>query len=99
MARTISPKGGIRPNNTTVTVEEGRTICTLYKTRIATFDPATDSVTLDTGGYDTPTTFRRMNECLRAWGFIDGARGSRFIGKGDFRTSNVRTYGREGLKP
>lgn len=69
MPLALPKSGGIRPYNTTVTIRDGKTVCTLYQTDIAVYDPATNSVTLDTGGYDTPTTIRRMNECLASWGF------------------------------
>jgi hypothetical protein len=89
MPLNIPKHGGIRAYHTTVTVDEqGRTVCTLYRTKIAIFNPATDTVTLDTGGYDTPTTIRRMNECLHAWGFKAS------VGKADFRTSNTKLVAR-----
>jgi hypothetical protein len=89
MPLAIQKRGGIRSNNTTVIVNEhGQTVCTLHRTRIATFDPRTDSAVLNTGGYNTPTTIRRMNECLTAWGF------SRRVCKADFAASNTRHVGR-----
>ena len=65
--------GQIRSNNTTLsdTVENGERIvrCTLHKTVIATHNQTCGTVHLHTGGWNTPTTTRRMNECLNAWGF------------------------------
>lgn len=79
MALAIQKRGGIRSNNTTITTdEEGRTICTLHQTQIAVLDKNRGQVNLNTGGYSTPTTFRRMNECLNAWGFTERVRKADF---------------------
>jgi hypothetical protein len=40
---------------------------TLYATTIAIRDNEKGTITLRTGGYNTPTTIRRMNECLNQW--------------------------------
>ena len=40
---------------------------TLYATTIAIRDNEKGTITLRTGGYNTPTTIRRMNECLNEW--------------------------------
>jgi hypothetical protein len=66
MPRSINHHG-IRSNNTTVWHEDGKTMCRLHQTIIATHDHAAHIVTLSTGGYCTPTTIRRMNECLHHW--------------------------------
>lgn len=104
MPLTIQKAGGIRRNNTTIAKTDALTICTLYDTRIATWDHAEDCVILDTAGYDTPTTIRRMNECLVEWEFVGGpalagAPWNTYVGKSDFATTNRRLYTRRGLKP
>ena len=83
MSRSILPSG-IRTNNTVVRdPSPGITECILHRTTIASWNRVDGTVTLDTGGYDTPTTIRRMNECLHHWGF--NAR----VCKADFRNANV----------
>ncbi len=79
--------GGIRSNNTTVVTdpETGHVTVTLHSTKIAVFKPADRSCDLNTGGYCTPTTIRRMNECLATWGFRHR------ITMSDFKTSNTLT--------
>lgn len=52
----------ICPNNTTVVDRNGATVVTLHKTEIVTYDRRKGRVTFNTGGWDTPTTMRRMNE-------------------------------------
>ena len=56
----------ITRNNTTVTRNrDGATVCTLHSTQIV---KAHDNyVVLDSGGWQTVTTKRRMNECFREW--------------------------------
>ncbi len=85
MPRAINPKG-IRKLNTVVT-DNGKTItCKLYSTVIATYTKATHSVLLYTGGcYNTPTTIRRMNECLHHWGFTQS------VSSKDFNLSDTLT--------
>lgn len=82
MARTITKSGNIGSGHTTIAHADGLTTCTLYGTIIAVHDHKSQTVKLNTGGYNTPTTFRRMNQCLYVWGFIGNAR--RFVGKADF---------------
>lgn len=89
MPLAIAKRGGIRSNNTTVATDaEGRTICTLHQTRIAILSRDRASVNLYTGGYTTPTTLRRMNECLNAWGF------STRVAKADFASTDTKTIAR-----
>ncbi len=76
--------GGIRTANTTVVTEGGVTRVTLYATTIFTWDRKAGIVKLNTGGYNTPTTFRRMNEVLHHFGMT-----GHLVAKADFRTSNV----------
>lgn len=82
MPLAIQKRGGIRSNNTTITVDEdGRTVCTLHQTQIAVLSANHKSVNLYTGGFKTPTTFRRMNECLHAWGFSERVAKKDFCGR------------------
>ena len=46
----------------------GTLACTYHQTVVATFDPITRRVTLDSGGWRTATTKQRMNQCAHAWG-------------------------------
>lgn len=90
MPRILPKSGGIRPYNTTVAEESGVTRVTLYQTVVATYDRPAGIVTLNTGGYDTPTTFRRMNEALHFWGLVgDGKPFPYRVGKSDFKSSNT----------
>ena len=50
----------LRPYHTAVRGTGRATTVRLYATDIVKFSPK--SITLDTGGYQTPTTIRRMNE-------------------------------------
>lgn len=93
MPTAIQKSGGIRANNTTVRTENGETVCTLHSTNIARWNHKTDTVTLHTGGYNTPTTLRRMNECLVAWGF------KVHVCKADFRSALTVTVTRQGVEP
>ena len=60
---------GIRRNNTTIRETDGIVVCTLHNTAIATWNKWAGTCHLYTGGWNTPTTIRRMNECLHHWGF------------------------------
>lgn len=55
----------ITANNTTVSFHDGETICTLHSTVIARLKNGT--VTLNSGGWLTVTTKKRMNEFLREY--------------------------------
>jgi hypothetical protein len=58
------------PANTTTFMDtDGSIVCVLHQTKIATLAPDKSHVRLFTGGFNTPTTLRRMNSCLHAWGF------------------------------
>ena len=63
MPRAINPSG-IRRNHTTIVDTPEKVTIPLYSTGIFVWDRAAKTVTLDTGGHGTRTTFRRMNECL-----------------------------------
>ena len=90
MPRTINPTG-IRRNNTTIETDAlGRVNVTLHKTCIATLSADGQHVYLHTGGYDTPTTFRRMNECLHHWGFPNR------VGVADFRNADTLQLTKKG---
>ena len=89
MPHAIAKSGTIRPYNTTVIIDDdGNTVCTLYQTKIALYNPKLDTVFLNTGGFDTPTTIRRMNECLNAWGF------KQRVNKASFAKSDTVTLAR-----
>jgi hypothetical protein len=89
MPLAIPKRGGIRTNNTSVCTTSGpsivnpRTECTLHSTVIATHYHKTHTVRLYTGGWNTPTTIRRMNECLAHWGFSTRVCKADFIGSRD----------------
>jgi hypothetical protein len=88
MPTTINPSG-IRRNNTTISETPEETRVTLHQTVIAIWNRTTDVVALNTGGHNTPTTIRRMNECLHHWGFDIRVR------KADFaRTSSIVILGK-----
>jgi len=65
----IQKGGGIRRNNTTIHDIDGIVVVTLHNTRIFTYNRKTCTAVLNTGGWNTPTTIRRMNECLHEYGF------------------------------
>ncbi len=55
-----------RTSQNTKVSEAGRYVWVrLHQTVIFSYDKVTDTFTLDTGGWNTPTTIRRMNEALR----------------------------------
>jgi hypothetical protein len=58
--------GHITPNNTTLALDRDTHIVTLHRTQIVKVTGK--RVTLDSGGYQTVTTKRRMNESARAFG-------------------------------
>jgi hypothetical protein len=91
MPRSINPNG-IRRNNTAIREEGGKLIVRLYRTDIVTVDRAAGLVTFNTGGYDTPTTIRRMNEVAHHSNLLDGHKVPIRVAKADFRTSNTITY-------
>jgi hypothetical protein len=88
MASIIQKGGGIRRANTTISDDGNMVRVTLYRTVIFTLDRTAGVVRLDTGGRDTPTTHRRMNECLHYYSIIPGSIPHR-VGKSDFATSNT----------
>jgi hypothetical protein len=54
---------------TLLTVDlDGTQSCRLYNTCIASRDPAGRTIRLGTGGFNTATTIRRMNQLLEHWG-------------------------------
>lgn len=91
MASTFNPKG-IRGKATTLCRDGNGTIrCTLYGTVVFTLS-ASGKYCLSTGGYNTPTTHRRMNDCLQHLGQpypvrkdCDGHQCSGRVGTSDFR--------------
>jgi hypothetical protein len=87
MARMIQKGGGIRSNNTVLMTDPDtrKVSCILHQTVIAVYDPIHNSAELNTGGYDTPTTIRRMNECLVHWGF------NTTVNKATFKKSDTHT--------
>lgn len=89
MPTTINPKG-IRTLNTTIATDEatGDTIVRLYRTTI--YRKHGNVVTLYTGGSTTPTTLRRMNECL--YHFRTPRPDGRNVGIADFRTTDTLTW-------
>lgn len=84
MPRSIIPSG-IRTNNTRIADHGQFVLVTLYQTVIAEYNRNNSCVLLSTGGFDTPTTIRRMNECLYHWGFTQR------VSKADFRHDNTKT--------
>ena len=68
----------ISKNNTkTSTLEGGLKTCRLYKTVIAR-EVAPGVCVLSTGGWNTQTTVRRINQCLDAWGYLSRVSGKSF---------------------
>lgn len=89
MATTYNPKG-IRGKATSLERDaQGIIRCTLYGTVVFTLTPE-GVCTLSTGGYNTPTTHRRMNDCLQHLGqpYPDGTR----VGTADFRKADSLTF-------
>jgi hypothetical protein len=90
MALLIAKRGGIRTNNTTI-AEDGVVVrVTLHRTVIFTLDRNARTVTLCTGGWCTPTTMRRMNECLYHYG-VRRASGTN-VGMSDFRNGDTLSW-------
>ena len=56
----------IRTGNTEVRFHDGRTIVRLHSTDIVDVDTKDNTITLNTGGWNTVTTKERMNAVLRA---------------------------------
>lgn len=54
--------------------------CILYNTKIV--ERVDGGILLNTGGWNTPTTFRRMNQVLKLWGYCDR------VSLGDFKERN-----------
>ena len=48
--------------HTTITTEDKKTAMRYHETKIAEWDRDNNIVTLNTGGWETPTTKRRMNQ-------------------------------------
>ena len=57
----------IRTGNTEVRFHDGRTIVRLHSTDIVDVDTRDNTITLNTGGWNTVTTKERMNAVLRAF--------------------------------
>ena len=57
----------IRTGNTKVRFQFGRTIVRLYSTDIVDVDTRDNTITLNTGGWNTVTTKERMNAVLSAF--------------------------------
>ena len=57
----------IKTNNTDVRFEDGHTIVRLHATDIVDVDTNDNTITLDTGGWNTVTTKERMNAVLSAF--------------------------------
>jgi len=57
----------IKTGNTTVRFQDGRTIVSLYATDIVDIDTSDNTITLNTGGWNTVTTKERMNAVLSAF--------------------------------
>lgn len=93
MATTFNPKG-IRGKATTLARDASGVIrCTLYGTVVFTLTPE-GVCTVSTGGYNTPTTHRRMNDCMQHMGQAYPTRNghpTRF-GTADFRTVDSLTF-------
>lgn len=51
---------------TTITHRDGFTVCTYHSTDVIAWDGKT--LILDTGGWKTATTKRRMNDRMKEWG-------------------------------
>jgi len=62
------PTGIKRYRNTTVTDDGSRVVVRLHHTNIFVLDRSTGGVTLNSGGWRTVTTKRRINECLAEYG-------------------------------
>ena len=57
----------IRTGNTEVRFHDGRTIVRLHSTDIVDVDTTDNTITLNTGGWNTVTTKERMNAVLSAF--------------------------------
>ena len=57
----------IKTGNTTVRFQDGRTIVSLYATDIVDIGTSDNTITLNTGGWNTVTTKERMNAVLSAF--------------------------------
>lgn len=86
----IAKRGCIRTNNTTIADDGDVVRVTLHRTVIFTMDRKARTVTLWTGGWCTPTTMRRMNECLCHYG-VRQASGIN-VGMSDFRHGDTLSW-------
>jgi hypothetical protein len=81
--------------HTSLRTEGELTIVRLYDTDIVKLSIRNGVVcvcSLDTGGFDTPTTFRRMNEALAHFDLIGPGRiFEHRVGKSDFIATNIIT--------
>ncbi len=82
--KNLIPRG--KQFNTYVTRIGASDHVVLYDTTIAIRDNEKGVITLNHGGHPTPTTFRRMNECLNEW---LGANMMK-INKATFKDASVR---------
>ena len=57
----------IKTNNTEMRIHDGRTIVRLHSTDIVDIDTKDNTITLNTGGWNTVTTKERMNAVLNAF--------------------------------
>ncbi len=83
---TISTK-----TNTKIRTERHMAIVRLYDTDIVTIDREEHTVTFCTGGWNTPTTLRRMNEACKHFNLRNAGTGA-FISvrKADFADNDRR---------
>lgn len=82
MASPYAKNGKIRPHNTTIVDNADKVVVTLYNTVIFEWDRKNTHCHVSTGGYNTPTTIRRINECLKFYDFAQR------VCKADFKNRN-----------
>lgn len=70
-------------NNTRIQFDDQAILIKLHSTIIAKYDKKSGVMFLNTGGWNTPTTMRRMNQVLKEYGF------SQRVCKSDFTQTNL----------
>ena len=75
--------------HTTIVDDNGLIKMSYHRTQVVSIDPRTNGVHLQTGGWDTVTTRKRMNQMARYYGLAFGV----YRDKGQTFVHNVRPDG------
>lgn len=91
MPLAYAKNGKIRTNHTKISDDGTYVTVVLYNTLIFSWNKSLPYCIVDCGDFRTPTTFRRINECLHFYGF-----NGRRLGNRDFAADTKVVYCKDG---